>query len=288
MRIRFAGRTDIGKQRDHNEDAILVMDSYRTIVVADGLGGHSSGHIASGLCVSTLADFFSVTVDADATWPFPYNEALTEEENYLQTGLRLANRRIFDRSLLAMNDFGMGTTCVGAMLSRNARRVSIAHVGDSRAYRLRAGQLEQLTRDHSLVSDALHAAPWMTPEEVARMPTNVITRALGIREDVLVDLYNEGTQIGDVYLLCSDGLTGVVGNEEITSIVDGAVDLEDVANELVDRANVYGGPDNITVALARIDEHGPETAPRPRPSETRAAPDPGIEKTDPGHDDDSG
>lgn len=283
MRIRFAGRTDIGKQRDHNEDAVLVMEGFRTLIVADGLGGHSSGHIASSLCVSTLADFFSVTVDADATWPFPYNEALTEEENYLQTGLRLANRRIFDRSLLAMNDFGMGTTCVGVMFSRDARRASIAHVGDSRAYRLRGGKLDQLTRDHSLVSDALQAAPWMSAEEVSRMPSNVITRALGIREDVLVDLYNEATQVGDLYLVCSDGLSGVVDAHEMVQVLAGAETLADAANELVDRANAYGGPDNITVALAQVDEHGPDAIPRARPSEsTRAAM--GHEQTDPGPD----
>jgi serine/threonine protein phosphatase PrpC len=278
MRIRFAGKTDVGRQRDHNEDAILIVDSFRVILVADGLGGHQSGQVASALCVSTVSDFFTVSVDADATWPFPYNEQLTEEENFLFTGLRLANRRIYDRSKRNTDESGMATTCVGAMFSRNARRVSVANVGDSRCYRIRAGTIKQLTRDHSLVSDALHAAPWMSQAEVALLPPNVITRALGIREDVVVDLHNEPTEVGDVYLVCSDGLTGPVSPEEMLEIVGTRTDVDAVAEDLIAKANEYGGPDNISAAIALVEEHGPitEAVPRPRASET------GHEPTDPG------
>lgn len=253
MGIRFAGKTDVGLQRDHNEDAFLIMTEHGVMVVADGLGGHRSGHIASELCVSTLSDFFTVTVRTDATWPFPYNEQLTDEENYLFTGIRLANRRIFDRSLKTMNDFGMGTTCVGAMFSKDHKRVSIANVGDSRCYRIRGAEVKQLTRDHSLVSDAVESAPWMSEEEIARLPPNVITRALGIREDVVVDLHNEATRPGDFYLVCSDGLSGLVGPDEMRDIVRSTPDLEQAAFALVERANYYGGPDNVTVVIASLE-----------------------------------
>ncbi len=262
MSIRFAGKTDVGLQRDHNEDALLIMPAHGVMIVADGLGGHRSGNIASELCVSTLSDFFTVTVRTDATWPFPYNDQLTDEENYLFTGVRLANRRIFDRSLKTMSDFGMGTTCVGAMFSKSGKTISIANVGDSRCYRIRGQNVKQLTRDHSLVSDALESAPWMSEEEIAKLPPNVITRALGIREDVIVDLHNEPTQGRDIYLVCSDGLSGVVGPGEMRDLVLAELQkdpaptdqgLERAAYALIERANYYGGPDNTTVALAYIE-----------------------------------
>jgi len=258
MRTRFAGKTDVGLQREHNEDNLLAMPKFGVLAVADGMGGHRSGDVASQLAVSTLADFFNVTVRQDATWPFPANPDLTDEENYLLTGLRLANRRIFDRSLKTSADFGMGTTIVAAMFGRRARTIAIAHVGDSRAYRIRNGQIAQLTRDHSLISDAAHMAPWMTEEEVAQLPPNVITRALGIREDVLVDLLSEKTQVGDIYLLCSDGLSGMVTDEQILEGLSDVKNLQETCSDLVDKANFYGGSDNITVMLGRVEEGEPE------------------------------
>jgi len=253
MRTRFAGKTDVGLQREHNEDSLLVMSDMLVVAVADGMGGHRSGDVASQLAVSTLRDFFEITVQKDATWPFPANLDLSDEENYLVTGLRLSNRRIFDRSLKAMNDFGMGTTVVAAMFDGKAKKVTVAHVGDSRAYRIRNGVITQLTRDHSLVSDAAHMAPWLSAEEVAQLPPNVITRALGIREDVVVDLFSEATIAGDVYLLCSDGLCGTLSDEQMRDVVLRHDDLDKACAELVDRANYFGGPDNITVILCSID-----------------------------------
>jgi serine/threonine protein phosphatase PrpC len=284
VKVRFAGTTDVGREREQNEDAFLVIEDYSVCVAADGLGGHRSGSIASSLAVATLSDFFFVTVRPDATWPFPYDRALTEEENYLVTGFRLANRRIFDRSLKTLTDFGMGTTCVAAMFntsgaadaggdrgvsddvaparsalpgapSTRAGHVAVANVGDSRCYRLRRGALTQLTRDHSIVSDAVHAAPWMTPEEIAQLPPNVITRALGIREDVLVDVAKHPIELGDLYLLCSDGLSGQVDDAELTTLLAGvtsATDLQALAQKLVDEANARGGIDNVTVVFALV------------------------------------
>jgi protein phosphatase len=268
MRTRFAGQTDVGLQRDHNEDSLLLLPDYRVVAVADGMGGHRSGDVASQLAVSTLEDFFQVTVDRDATWPFPADPNLTEEENYVVTGLRLANRRIFDRSLKTVADFGMGTTIVAAMFARGASHVTIGHVGDSRCYRVRQGEIKQLTRDHSLISDAAQMAPWMTEEEVRQLPSNVITRALGIREDVLVDIVTAETRPGDVYLLCSDGLSGMVPDAELLEVVTDAPTLDDACRTLIGRANLAGGSDNITVVLARVEEPADDSTADPPAAET--------------------
>lgn len=266
MRTRFAGKTDVGLQREHNEDSLLVMPQFRTAAVADGMGGHRSGDVASQLAVSTLADFLSVIVGKDGTWPFPADPRLSDEENAIITALRLANRRIFDRSLRTMEDFGMGTTIVALMFNADATRLTVGHVGDSRCYRVREGEIAQLTRDHSLVSDALQMAPWLSDEDVARLPPNVITRALGIREDVSVDYTTMDTREGDVFLLCSDGLSGPVSDEEIISIVMGEPDLDAACDALIAQANGAGGADNITVVLARVDAGDSEPRARISPS----------------------
>ena len=254
MQTRFAGMTDTGLLREHNEDSFLLMPEYGIVAVADGMGGHRSGDVASQLAISTLSDFFEVVVGHDGTWPFPADPELSDEENYVITGLRLANRRIFDRSLRTMADFGMGTTIVTAMFTRSADQVTVGHVGDSRCYRLRGSEILQLTRDHSLISDARHMAPWMTDEEMSQLPPNVITRALGIREDVAVDIRTDDTALGDVYLLCSDGLSGLVTDEQIHEIVTRAESLDQACKDLIDRANFFGGTDNITAVLAKVEE----------------------------------
>jgi protein phosphatase len=153
-----------------------------------------------------------------------------------------------------MADFGMGTTIVTAMFTRMADKVTIGHVGDSRCYRIRGPEILQITRDHSLISDARHMAPWMTDEEMSQLPPNVITRALGIREDVAVDIVTQDTALGDIYLLCSDGLSGLVADDQLHEIVTRASSLEDACKDLIDRANFFGGTDNITAVLVRIDE----------------------------------
>jgi len=258
VKARFSGKTDVGRQRDQNEDALLLLPDLGVMAVADGLGGHRSGHLASQLCVSTLTDFFLITVASDGTWPFPYDEGLSDEENYLFTGIRLANRRIFDRSLKNLSDFGMGTTCVAAMFDKATEHVSIAHVGDSRCYRVRDGEIIQLTRDHSLLSDALTLAPWMTDDEIAQLPPNVVTRALGIREEVEIDIHREKSLPGDVYLLCTDGLSSLLTEEEIRDIVLEHVDRRDplatTCERLVGAANDYGGTDNVTVVIGHVEE----------------------------------
>jgi serine/threonine protein phosphatase PrpC len=254
MRARFAGLTDVGLLRERNEDSLLVVPQHRFAAVADGMGGHLSGDVASGLAVSTLQDFYTNTVGPDRTWPFPYDQELTEEENCVVTAVRLANRQVFTRARQSRTEAGMGTTVVAIMFTPDVKQVIIGHVGDSRCYRVRDGKMSQLTNDHSLVSEVAEIAPWLSEEEVKELPTNVITRALGMAPDVVVDLLTTTTKVGDVYLLCSDGLNGMVSDEEILATVLAGKSLEDVCKGLVARANAGGGVDNTTVIVAKVEE----------------------------------
>lgn len=173
------GLTDRGMQREHNEDSFIVLNDYGLFVVADGMGGHQAGDVASRIATDTIAEFFRSTANEDVTWPFHFDTNLTEEENRLLTGIRVANRQILDRSEKSRECHGMGTTVVGAMYSPSKNKLFIGHVGDSRCYRVRAGQIKLLTRDHSLVNDYITAIPNLTDEQKADLPRNVITRALG-------------------------------------------------------------------------------------------------------------
>ncbi len=254
MQIRFAGRTDVGLLRERNEDSLVLVPDYRFAAVADGMGGHLSGDVASALAVATVEDFYAHTVGPDRTWPFPYDTDLTEEENCVVTGLRLANRRVFSQARKSDSDAGMGTTIVAVMFTQDAKQVIIGHVGDSRCYRIRDGAITQLTSDHSLVSEVTEIAPWLSEEEVAQLPKNVITRALGMSPDVLVDLLTTNTKPDDTYLLCSDGLNGMVTDELILETVSEHGDaLDDTCQSLIKRANEAGGLDNTTVVLAKVD-----------------------------------
>ncbi|MCA9618458.1 MAG: serine/threonine-protein phosphatase, partial [Myxococcales bacterium] len=219
MRTSFAGKTDVGLLRDRNEDSFLVYPGYRFAAVADGMGGHLSGDVASSLAISTLQDFYAHTVGPDRTWPFPYDNDLTEEENCVVVGVRLANQHVFSRARRSQNESGMGTTIVAVMFTPEADQVIVGHVGDSRCYRIREGQITQLTSDHSLVSEVTEIAPWLSDEEVSQLPSNVITRALGMAPDVVVDLLTTEARPGDTYLLCSDGLNGMLSDDEILAIL---------------------------------------------------------------------
>jgi protein phosphatase len=175
------------------------------------------------------------------------------DENRLLTGIKIANRKIFDASVKHREVHGMGTTVVSILLSRDRSQAFIAHVGDSRAYRVRDGVLELITRDHSLVNDYLMVMPDMTPEQLAELPKNVITRALGMQDSVSVDLLPDAPVAGDVYVLCSDGLNGMIEDDAIGAIANQAgEDMEKLVAELVREANANGGDDNITVVAVRI------------------------------------
>lgn len=254
MRAVAAGLSDVGLQREHNEDSFVVLSEYDLFVVADGMGGHRAGDVASRIATETISEFFRTTANEDVTWPFHFDTNLSEEENRLLTGIRVANRQIFERSTRSREYHGMGTTVVGAMFSPKKQRMYIGHVGDSRCYRVRGGKIRQLTRDHSLINDYLLAMPDLTDEQKNELPKNVITRALGMQDQVVVDLQHDDPQPGDTYVLCSDGLSGMVSDDDIELIVASTDDVRDACTRLIERANERGGEDNITAVLIKIED----------------------------------
>jgi len=254
MRAVAAGQSDVGLQREHNEDSFVVLVEHDLFIVADGMGGHRAGDVASRIATETISEFFRTTANEDVTWPFHFDTNLSEEENRLLTGIRVANRQIFDHSTRSREYSGMGTTVVGAMFSPRRQRMYIGHVGDSRCYRVRDGGIRLLTRDHSLINDYLLAMPDLTEAQKEELPKNVITRALGMQDHVVIDLQHDDPHPGDVYVLCSDGLSGMVGDEDIRDVVLRSSDMADACRNLIAKANEHGGEDNITAVLVRIEE----------------------------------
>lgn len=252
MRVIAAGRTDVGLQREHNEDSFCLLGEYGLFLVADGMGGHRAGDVASKLATETVAAFFQTTAREDATWPFHYDPTLSAEENRLITGIKVANRAIYDASSRNREQQGMGTTVVGMLFSPSARRIYIGHVGDSRCYRVREAQIAQLTQDHSLLNDYLREIPDLPAEQRDQLPRNVITRALGMTDNVQVDITSDEPQPGDVYVLCSDGLSGMISDDEISEIVRGAATPDEAAQRLIELANAHGGEDNVTAVVAQV------------------------------------
>ena len=233
--VERAGSTDVGRQRDANEDSFVIAEPM--FVVADGMGGAQAGEVAS----RTAAEVFASAAPPDGT-----------PEQRLTSLVREANRRIYEMAQRDESRRGMGTTLTAAMLEDDG--VSVGHVGDSRAYRFRDGTLEQLTHDHSLVAE-LRRAGQLSAEDAERDPRrSIITRALGPEPDVEVDAHTHKAKPGDVYLLCSDGLTGMVSDDEMAAIVRGAGSLDEAVASLIRAANQGGGKDNITVVLFRVDD----------------------------------
>jgi PPM family protein phosphatase len=231
--IEQVGRTDVGRQRSANEDSLVVRPPL--FAVADGMGGAKAGEVASAVAVEAVEGA---------------QESSEPTEAQLANIVREANRRIYDLAVADESRRGMGTTLTLAKL--HGDEVSLAHVGDSRAYRLRDGELEQLTRDHSLVAE-LERSGQITPEAAEHHPQrSIITRALGPEPDVEVDTYTLAGRDGDVFLICSDGLTSMISDDEVASILRSAGSLDEAADGLVRAANQSGGKDNITVILFRL------------------------------------
>jgi PPM family protein phosphatase len=251
MRIEVAGYTHVGMKRNHNEDNYLILTDENLCCVADGMGGHSSGEIASKIAVEELAEFFRMTSrDQDATWPFKMDKARNYDENRLATGIKLANKSIFDKASADQKYKGMGTTIVSVHFTDAAAYVG--HVGDSRVYFFRQGVLRQVTEDHSLLNDYLKAKK-LSPEEIENFPhKNVIVRALGMKDTVAVDVAKVEAQQGDIFLLCSDGLSGMVTDPQMQDILSRTTELEKACSQLIDMANAAGGNDNVTCVLARF------------------------------------
>lgn len=250
LRIEVAGETNVGMKRNHNEDNFSIIEDSGLYIVADGMGGHASGEVASKMAVDSLRDFFTSTNDdPERTWPYKMDRSKGYEENRLITGIKLANLRIYESAQRDAKQRGMGTTIVSLFAVEDG--VYVGHVGDSRVYRLRDGKIEQLTDDHSLLNDYIKMKR-LTAEEIANFPhKNVIVRALGMKDTVKVDTRFEKPQEKDIYLLCSDGLSGPVTDDEMLEICTSASDLKAAASALIAKANENGGPDNITVILAR-------------------------------------
>ena len=229
----FGSRTDIGCVREQNEDSLAVAPPL--FVVADGMGGHEAGEVASEIAVATIQECAPRNADAEE----------------LGKAVRQANRDIIDASLTGRGRPGMGTTCTAAILEGD--RLVIAQVGDSRAYLLHGGELTQLTRDHSLMANMIEAGQ-ITPEEARVHPNrSVITRALGNEPDTVPDLYEINVEAGDKLLLCSDGLTSMVEDEDIQAIMNRQSDPQRCAALLVNEAIAAGGSDNITVIVANVE-----------------------------------
>jgi protein phosphatase len=253
MRVRFAGATDVGRKRDHNEDAFYLPSDIRLAIVADGMGGHASGEVASALAVDTIVDYFTRTADMQPlTWPYKVDRDLRGDTNRMTTSVLLANLEIHEKAQREAACKGMGTTVVATYFLDDT--VIVGHVGDSRVYRLRDGQMTQLTEDHSLINDYIKMKR-VTAEEAENWPhKNVIVRALGMKDSVQVDIIAEHPQIGDCYLMCSDGLCGMLTDDQMAHMLRTSTDLDATVAQLIDGANEEGGVDNITVVLARIEE----------------------------------
>ena len=251
MKIEVSGQTHVGMKRNHNEDNLLLLPEERLFVVADGMGGHSSGEVASKIAVEEVAEFFRMTSqDLEITWPYKMDKQKNYDENRLATGVKLANMRIFEKASSETKYKGMGTTIVTVYFAKDSE-VVVGHVGDSRVYFFREGTLRQVTEDHSLLNDYLKAKK-LTPEEIEAFPhKNVIVRALGMKDTVIVDINRVEPKDGDIFLLCSDGLSGMVPDKQIEQILPAQPDLDKACAQLIDAANANGGNDNVTCVLAQ-------------------------------------
>ncbi|MBM4358066.1 MAG: serine/threonine-protein phosphatase [Deltaproteobacteria bacterium] len=250
-RLRAAATTDVGRCREHNEDAFLVRIDHGLFVVADGMGGHESGDVASAMVASSIDGFFEEAPPSSATGDlvYPAEARLPKAAIRLLAAVRKANRDVHLASLDSSSHRGMGSTVVAIHFGESGDVAYIGHVGDSRCYRIRSGHIELLTEDHSLVNEARAMDPSLTEEDLARLPTNIITRALGLEREVQVDLRAVEVLPKDVFLLCSDGLSGLVSSREMVEAVRLADDLEEASELLVALANEEGGYDNITALV---------------------------------------
>jgi PPM family protein phosphatase len=265
MTLRTAHLTHPGRKRRHNEDSYVHEPPL--FAIADGMGGAKAGEVASGLAVDALQLRTDVGGDGEA---------------YVVDLIQEANRRVYDRANEDAEASGMGTTMTVALVDDENGRVTFGHVGDSRAYRVRDDQLEQLTDDHSLVGELIRSGKLTREEAEVHPQRSVITRALGTDPNVDVDTFVVDTQPGDIFLLCSDGLSGMVSDQAILKIVrDNRRNLSEAAKALIGAANRGGGDDNITVVVFEVDGE-PEEEPTRRMD---AIAPPGADELDPGEED---
>ncbi len=248
--LAFAERSDTGRKRPQNEDRVAADPRHGVAVLADGMGGHKGGEVASALAVETVTRELANRLPGIAT-ESAVDEAYAPESVLARDVVNEANTIVYETARAQPQYEGMGTTLVVAFFYDD--RLTLAHVGDSRAYRFRGGRLELLTRDHTLMQELIDRG-FYTPEEArASLNRNIVTRALGIEETVNADLQEEIALPGDLYLLCSDGLNDMVDDEAIRLTLDEFGDsLEQAADRLIEKANENGGQDNVSVVVARV------------------------------------
>ncbi len=250
MKLAAEARTDQGLVRPNNEDNYYLAEDKDVLVVADGMGGHASGEIASKMAVDVIKGFFDGTDDRDEPVIGAYREEYSEKTNAIGSAVRLANMAIYEAAQSNPAWQGMGTTLSAVVLDN--KRLSIAHVGDSRVYLVRAGNIMQLTDDHSIVQEQVRRDLLTQEEAETSQMKHVLTRALGIASDVTVDLDELTIADGDALVLCTDGLTNMVSDDDILSVVLSDDNPAAACERLVDMANGNGGQDNITIIVAYV------------------------------------
>lgn len=252
MTFSYATQTDIGQLRQNNEDCVAVDEENGLVVLADGMGGYKAGEVASEMATS-----FVLTELGRWIGDTGVGTGMRELRRMLEIAITNANRAIYNAAHASSDCSGMGTTLVMAVLREH--RVLVAHVGDSRCYRMRGKTLVRLTHDHSLVQQQIDAG-LVSADQAAHAPNkNLITRALGVEKDVEPDINEYRVDEGDLFMLCSDGLTDMLSDDRIAGLLQGKGSIEEKSCALVSAANRQGGRDNITVALALA---GPKPAPR--------------------------
>ncbi|MFH1653119.1 MAG: Stp1/IreP family PP2C-type Ser/Thr phosphatase [Pseudomonadota bacterium] len=253
MKIAAFGLSDVGKQRQKNEDSFLVKNDLSLFAVCDGMGGHQGGDYASLEAVDILEEIVS-TIEKDPKKALEGANELNPDDfpSRLKYALKLASRKIYEKSVSNAELKGMGTTAVVLYFRNN--KVYIANVGDSRAYRVRSGRIVQITTDHSLVNEQLKAGVITKEEARGHKLKNIITRSVGFQQDVEVDVDVRAVLKEDLFILCSDGLSNMLPDNEIMKITKGENDLAVICRKLIDLANEKGGDDNITAVVVRVDE----------------------------------
>lgn len=240
FKINYIGKSDIGLRRSNNEDAFVVKPELAFAAVADGMGGSASGEVASSIFIETAADVFSNA----------RNRSEQDTAESVQNVFQLSNEKIFKTAVENTSHHGMG--CTAEVLAFFDQSYVVGHVGDSRTYLFREGQLRQITRDHSIVQDQLDQG-LITPANARNHSLrNVILRAVGVQETLVVDIIRGEIRSGDIFLLCSDGLSDKVEDASIREVLLLSIDLDNKADQLIDRAKSAGGQDNITVTLCEV------------------------------------
>ena len=255
-KIDFAEITDTGRVREHNEDAIGSNPDIGLMVLADGMGGYNAGEVASGIAVQIVTELAADGASREERNDIDPHSGMMRQSIVLRDAIYRANKIIFQTAQSQTHCEGMGTTIVACMFYDD--KVSIAHVGDSRAYRLRGGQLDQMTLDHSLLQELVDRGFYSEEEAQRSTNRNYVTRALGVEPTVEVEVHEHDVLSDDVFLLCSDGLPDMVEDDDIhLTISTFNASLDVVGQQLIDLANDHGGRDNVSVMLAQVKEPFP-------------------------------